>query len=315
MKNRQKWLIITAITVIFGLVVSACDNGTDPDPCANGHTAGATETCGTPQTCTSCGAVLQAATGQHTVSSWSFKTAANCITSEIEKGTCTVCGGEDTRYSSTNKALGHTLNPLTKVSVSFGVFEDFCTRCEETHKHEFTYKIGDTGPAGGIIFYVADGEDGRPDGITVQGYGSSGDNGYFAEYTAYYLEAATDQVTNIEWSSTFDVVTGATGTAIGTGKANTAAIIAVHSGDTSSNNAAKATVSYTGGFKNDWFLPSREELNQIYIQRSHVGITTGFFWSSSHHNLGYAWGQSFSSGNQLVDGKHYTMFVRAIRAF
>jgi len=39
MKNRQKWLMMTAITVIFGFVAAACDNGTSPtaDPCVNGH--------------------------------------------------------------------------------------------------------------------------------------------------------------------------------------------------------------------------------------------------------------------------------------
>ena len=86
--------------------------------------------------------------------------AATCITSQ----TCMGCGDIVT------PAHGHTLNLAAKVSVSLGVFEAPCTVCGDLHAHEFTYAIGDTGPAGGIIFYVADGEDGRPDGITIQGY-------------------------------------------------------------------------------------------------------------------------------------------------
>lgn len=369
MKNRQKWLIITAITVIFGLVVAACDNG------GNAHThdwGGWTETTAATcsakgvetRTCSGCGETqtqdndidpanheLQPVEGSklptctelgyggqkcancvytvgvgdipslggHTWSGWSFKTAADCITSEIEKRNCTVCDEEGTRNSETNHALGHTLNPLTKVSVSFGVFEDLCTRCNEIHAHEFTYEIGDTGPAGGIIFYVADGED----GITIQGY--TGATGSFAEYTAYYLEAAPANASGsiMCWSNTnilipdlSQIVGDTTDRAIGRGRLNTALIIAAHPDDTTANNAAKAAAAYTNGGKDDWFLPSREELDQIYIQRSHVGITTGYFLTSSQAHLNNAHGRNFGNGDSVSVSKNISgSYVRAIRAF
>ncbi|MCL1813807.1 MAG: hypothetical protein FWG29_09855, partial [Treponema sp.] len=110
------------------------------------------------------------------------------------------------------------------------------------------YSIDDTGPGGGKIIYVSTG------GFTVTGTGS---------FTAHYLEAApANMATNLKWCSHTGVpwcdVT--TGTAIGTGKANTAAIIAAHSGDTVANNAAKACAEYSNNGKTDWFLPSKDEL-------------------------------------------------------
>jgi len=374
MKNRQKWLIITAITVIFGLVVAACDNG------GNTHThdwGGWTETTAATcsakgvetRTCSGCGETqtqdndidpdnhdLQPVEGSklptctelgyggqkcvncvytvgvgdipmldHTVSSWSFKTAANCITSEIEKGTCTVCGGEDTRYSPTNHALGHTLNPLTKVSVSFGVFEDLCTRCNEIHAHEFTYEIGDEGPAGGIIFYVADGEDGRPDGITIQGY--TGATGTFAEYTAYYLEAAPANEPSSVWGAsgtsianvtTFTSVGQNNTLTIGVGRKDTQTIVNNAAFAALTDTAAQRCTSKNFGGKTDWFLPSLGELNEMYKARvaGVTGIpTTGVFWSSSQHSNDGAWYQYLNSGFQGGNLKSYDIDVRAIRAF
>ena len=163
--------------------------------------------------------------------------------------------------------------------------------------------IGKKGPAGGIIIYY------NASGFTVTGEDS---------FTAHYLEAApTDQATSIKWSSTNVDVTGAIGTAIGTGKANTAAVIAAHSGDTASNNAAKAAVAYKGGGKSDWFLPSKDELNEMYKARSHLEISFGWFWSSSQDDSNRAWGQYFVNGSQYNYDKvigDYSV-VCAVRAF
>jgi len=96
---------------------------------------------------------------------------------------------------------------------------------------------------------------------------------------------------------------------------NTAIIAAAHPDDTSANNAAKAAVAYSQGGKNDWFLPSKEELNHIYIQRSYFGITAEF-WSSSQYGIGHAWDQNFANGSQFNGSKrHNFRNVRAVRAF
>jgi len=216
-------------------------------------------------------------------------------------------------------ALGHLVNSWdwTTYNSSNGY-----TSCTRDNCSGGLAAIGDTGPAGGIIFYVADDTDGRPDGIIIQGY--TGATGSFDEYTAYYLEAAPENASgaNVFWSNTNILIpnlsqnsTDTTDRAIGRGRLNTAIIIAAHTADTVADNAAKAAAAYTNGGKDDWFLPSREELNQMYIQRSHVGITAGGFWSSSQGNNAGAWDQVFSSGNQFNVNKNSYYNVRAIRAF
>jgi len=262
---------------------------------------------------------------------WDIKTAATCTTAGVGKRTCP-CGAEDKTIS----PLGHNVLSITTQPTCTEAGKGTCSRCSTTAPAPVlapalghndlnwaTYnssngqlsckrtgcsggfaKVGDTGPAGGKIIYAAN------NGFTVTGAGS---------FTAYYLEAApANHSTGVYWSSTYVNVTGATGTAIGRGKANTAAIIAAHSGDTASNNAAKAAAAYTGGGKSDWFLPSKDELNALYKARTHLGISSGWFWSSSNSDFygSSAWGQCFASGDQIPDyAKYANLYVRAIRAF
>ena len=160
------------------------------------------------------------------------------------------------------------------------------------------YVVGDTGPGGGKIIYISTA------GFTVTGIGS---------FTAHYLEAApVNMATTLAWASSGFTSTDipGTGTAIGTGKANTALILAT---DTNAP-AAKACDDYTGG-KTDWFLPSRDELNEMYNARTHVGISSGIFWSSSQFGDGSAWRLDFDIGYQSSSYKDYVTNVRAVRAF
>jgi len=161
--------------------------------------------------------------------------------------------------------------------------------------------IGAAGEGGGIIFYHAHA------GFNVVGLG-----------TCHYLEAAPVNQEESSWSSTNKNVTGATGTAIGTGKANTAAIIAAHPGDTTIFNAAKTVAAYKGGGKTDWFLPSQKELNEMYKKKSHLGISAGWFLSSSQLEAdynNYVWVKEFFEGEEQGWQKDYVGRVRAVRAF
>ncbi|MEI8185620.1 MAG: DUF1566 domain-containing protein [Chlorobiaceae bacterium] len=66
----------------------------------------------------------------------------------------------------------------------------------------------------------------------------------------------------------------------------------------------------------DWFLPNKEQLNQIYIHRSALGgIMNTYYWSSSESDAGKAWAQDFSNGQQLDGNKTNTSHVRPIRSF
>ena len=160
--------------------------------------------------------------------------------------------------------------------------------------------IGKKGPAGGIIFYY------NAIGFTVTGAGS---------FTANYLEAApANQGTSLQWASPSYLTTDITGTLqiIGAGKANTSLILATDA----NAPAAKACANYRGGSKKDWFLPSRDELNALWL--SSIIVPSGNFWSSSQAAItpaDAAFYQRFSDGSQSYPIKSDSMYVRAIRAF
>ena len=114
---------------------------------------------------------------------------------------------------------------------------------------------------------------------------------------------------------------GAHGTAIGTGAANTTAIIAQNgAGVTYAAGLARA---YAAGGYSDWCLPSKDELNQLYLNRAaiggfHTAIDSPYYWSSSQdEGAGHfgAWDQGFASGAQTHGDKDDKGRVRAVRAF
>ena len=133
-----------------------------------------------------------------------------------------------------------------------------------------------------------------------------GETGYVSGETHGLIAAVEDQSSGIQWiwNNGSYVTTGATATAIGTGSANTDAIISVQ-GDTQSDYAAGLARAYTGGGYTDWFLPSKDELNQMYINKSTLEAVSGFnafintyYWSSTENDSDDAWMQLFPIGHQ-----------------
>ena len=174
--------------------------------------------------------------------------------------------------------------------------------------------VGNTGPGGGKIFYVA-----ASPGFTC---------GAELSETCYYLEAASTTATTNPWAdvgrtwSTADnqstSVPNATGLVIGTGYKNSLAIVA-QAGNVEASSAAVAARGY-GGPNNltDWFLPSKDELNQLRVQRATVGgFEAGTYWSSSQHNAFATIARSrlFSNGADTINVKSDTYHVRPVRAF
>ncbi|MGV7222954.1 MAG: hypothetical protein ACQ9MH_15670 [Nitrospinales bacterium] len=153
-------------------------------------------------------------------------------------------------------------------------------------EEECYYEIGDTGPAGGIVFYVTDG---GLHGLEV---------------------ARVDQDHNIN-GSCFGRNTGATGYGIGTGASNTIALLKADCGWGSVVPAA----SYEVNGYNGWFLPSIGELLQLELQKEVVGMTREFYWSSTELDRTVVWTQNFFHGFQYNKDKRSRMRVRAIRAF
>ena len=130
------------------------------------------------------------------------------------------------------------------------------------------------------------------------------------------IVATADQSEGIQWYNGSYIVTGATGTAIGTGLTNTNAIIAAQG---LGSYAASIARDYNGGGYTDWFLPSKDELNQLYENKNAIG---GFgddyyiFWSSTEYGSANAWFMYFDNGFFSYDfDKSFIFFVRAFRAF
>lgn len=65
----------------------------------------------------------------------------------------------------------------------------------------------------------------------------------------------------------------------------------------------------------DWFLPTKEQLNQLYSQRRAAGMANSVYWSSSEGDVDNAWAQNFASGEVLVGKKTNGSRVRAVRLF
>jgi hypothetical protein len=148
--------------------------------------------------------------------------------------------------------------------------------------------IGDTYD-GGIVFYL----DGNGGGLVC---------------------APTDQSTGAEWGC-YGTAIGETSTAVGTGAENTAKIVA---GCSTAGIAARICTDLVVNGYNDWFLPSKDELNLMYQNLKVAGIggfASDAYWTSSEYSANPAWTQYFFNGNQYGYTKDFALYVRAVRAF
>ncbi len=126
--------------------------------------------------------------------------------------------------------------------------------------------------------------------------------------------------------------TGGTGTAIGVGANNTAVIVDWHIGwdepwetgpnaetCSSSNSgdvAAGVCANLTTWGHEDWFLPSKDELSQLYTNRVAVGgFAQDIYFSSSESGSEQAWGLDFWDGSWFQHSKDYTQPIRCVRSF
>jgi hypothetical protein len=154
-----------------------------------------------------------------------------------------------------------------------------------------TVAIGETF-GGGIVFYV--------DGTQMHGY----------------VCAASNQGTSVQWGCYGTSVSGATGLTVGTGQANTAAIVA--SGCAGSSYAANICSNLVLNGYSDWFLPSRDELTLMATNLASQGLgnfAPSYYWSSSQYSTTYAYAVAFASGSSYTNYKDGNQYVRAIRAF
>jgi hypothetical protein len=179
------------------------------------------------------------------------------------------------------------------------------------------YNIGDVGPGGGLVFLISG-------GLT---------------YEMAPKTWGANETTGIEWCSD-QVNSVTTGTAVGTGSANTNAMLTNASPFVACTlSAPNAVRAYSGGGYMDWFLPSQDELNAMCnysrnpsspalpavicsgsqdsaFETSTYGLASVLYWSSSQSSPTEAHRQNFVNGIQFVDNKiSLSMRVRPVRAF
>lgn len=175
-----------------------------------------------------------------------------------------------------------------------------------------TYSIGETGPAGGIVFYDK----------------GSYTNGW------RYMEASLEDLSVVEWGCLGSDITNTSNFAIGKGMLNSSTILNYHDTlinyynnpsicNTLSNGtvAAKEAIEYSiNGYK-DWFLPSHDELVLQY-QNLHLeslgNFTNGLYWSSTQIDANNAAAIDFSTGADINNTKNNLTIpikTRAIRYF
>jgi len=215
-----------------------------------------------------------------------------------------VDGNVGTTYTITYTAEGLTVATATVTLTG--------TTCDGI---TFTCQVGDIGPGGGTVFYVASGT-----------FTQVGATGSMCATNCKYLEAAPTTSATLAWTDNVYVWSGNTTarigataqqTAIGTGYANSLAIVGQSN---TPNMAATISQAYRGpNGLSDWFLPSKDELNQLHAQKTIVGgIVSFIYWSSSESSSldpKRAWSQTFGNGLQAEPEKSTSYYVRPVRAF
>ena len=143
-----------------------------------------------------------------------------------------------------------------------------------------------------------------------------GEPGYVAGQVHGLIAAPADQSTGIQWYNGSYLTTGATATALGAGKGNSGNIF-FYQGWTISYAASLCELLVLNNYY-DWYLPSKDELYLLYMQKNTIGgFANSWYWSSSEIDGTYAWIHNFDSshGNAINGNKNSSYNVRAIRTF
>jgi hypothetical protein len=142
-----------------------------------------------------------------------------------------------------------------------------------------------------------------------------GDPGYVAGEFHGFISATSDQIINITWNfSGSNVTTGASGTAIGTGNTNTNTIVNAYGNGT---YAAKLCYDLVLNGYSDWYLPSRNEMSKMILNKNAIGgFSSANYWSSTEFDSLNAYYSNFTSNNSNLTGsKNSVANVRAVRSF
>ena len=199
------------------------------------------------------------------------------------------------------------------------------------------YNVGDMGPSGGFVFYdkgfLSDGWrflEAAPADLGIIGESPTVCKADSSDFPfGYYRKNSVGNNLYVNGTEIYNEK-DCTGTAIGIGKKNTELLVNAMGntaftwatgGETTPNYVAKLCSDLVYNGFDDWFLPSRDELNLMYVNLYKAGLGSFIdesYWSSSENgnDATRAWNQDFYLGGQFDDNQRRGIFrVRAVRAF
>jgi hypothetical protein len=247
-------------------------------------------------------------------------TAPTVTSTALGSGTKTYASASPSVCSigSSTGAVSFVAAGTCRLNVNIAADSSYAFATSAQISFSLVYQVGDTGPGGGKIFMTPSA-------------GANTTTKYFESAVSGWNGSATD--TLAPWCSLTYQYLGSSGvapqlTSIGSGVANTNAMVAAGKCASGAGNVARA---YNGGGKSDWHLPSIDELLQMYAQKSTIGgfslmteagtaRTTTSYWSSSENssqsNNNYAQTWSFRDpGGSDNWTKSLQFGVRPIRSF
>jgi hypothetical protein len=196
-------------------------------------------------------------------------------------------------YGGSNYTITFSADGLTNTSTTIALTGINCDG------KSFTCRLGDIGPGGGKIFYVSSGTFTQVDAT-----------GSMCSTTCKYLEAAPGEwISGYQWSGNQNTLIGTTASGIGTGYSNTLKI------DGQSGAGSSGAASVAKNFGSGWFLPSYDELYQLYSFNTFFGgFPEGRYWSSTESSATQANYYFLNvAGAAFLKSGYY--FIRPVRAF
>jgi hypothetical protein len=225
-----------------------------------------------------------------------YGTAANPVYG-IESSTSEIISGNSFTSAISGLSPGtmyyYRAYAINEAGISYGNTYSFTT---------LNYQIGGIGPGGGIIFY------------------DKGEYSLGLNQPAWrYMEVASADLSFENGYTFFDYgcnnvnLSGAEYSIIGGGFQNT---VDINNGCSSSQAAGKMCWNAVINGFDDWFMPSKDEMNIMYTNLTPLGLgnfSPEWYWSSTEASNANAWRKHMSAGNIEVNGKSLLCKVRAVR--